>query len=107
VNRKKLAVYLLVGFVVAALLVGGYVLLGSERPIRPIRIFDNNHAENCMPGAQAVCRNSDSGYSWNLSEIKGCQSVPPRSIRNLPYVEDVNESTGVVTCWTSPANTSN
>ena len=109
VNKKRLAGYLLEGVLLVVLLIGGYALLSSEPPIGVLNDKDRAYLV-CTNAIQAQCE-AGAG-SVNLSEIGGeiggCQgSVPPSLIQSILSVEDVNESTGVVTCWTSPANTSN
>jgi hypothetical protein len=106
VNKKRLAGYLLGGVLLVVLLIGGYALLSSEPPVGVLNDKDRAYLV-CTNAIQAQCE-AGAG-SVNLSEIGGeiggCQgSVPPSSIRSITSVEDVNESTGMVTCNTSAAN---
>jgi hypothetical protein len=102
VNKKRLAGYLLVGFVVAALLVVAFVMLFfAGMCCTP----DDPDDLRCAGTVDTRCADNE---SFNINEISYCDGLDsPSSLRNLPNVEDVNESTGVVTCETSAANTSN
>jgi hypothetical protein len=104
VNKKRLAKYLLGGVLLVALLIGVFLLwyYGTGQntvrtPRQPV------YCEDVVGPRCAIEPES----SFNLSEIERCSSPNYRSIQNLPSVEDVNESTGIVTCDTSGANTSN
>jgi hypothetical protein len=93
VNKKRLAKYLLGGVLLVVLLIGGYVLLSSENPVG---VVNRDHVLDCIPEIQAMCR---PGGTVNASEITGCgSSISYKDIKSLDSVEDVNGSTGVVTC---------
>jgi hypothetical protein len=109
VNKKRLAGYLSGGVLLVGLLIGGYLFwyyeTGQDAVYRnpPTTLIDR---PTCADTVEARC--VAGSESFNLSEIECRQgSNRPDSLRSLPSVEDVNESSGVVTCDTSAANTSN
>jgi hypothetical protein len=98
VNKKRLAKYLLGGVLLAVtLLVSGYLAsLTFFYDYEPAKVNDNDPAE-CMAVVGSTC--TIETVSVNLSEIGPCGgNVSYEDIKDLDSVEDVNGSTGVVTC---------
>jgi hypothetical protein len=98
VGTKRLVGYLSGGVLVAVtLLLSGYLAyLTFFYEYEPAKVDDNNPAE-CMAVVGSDC--AIETVSVNLSEIGPCGgNVSYEDIKDLDSVEDVNESTGVVSC---------
>jgi hypothetical protein len=100
VNKKRLAGYLLGGVLVAVMLLGASylaVLISIEHHYNNARELDEENPLQCMAVVNSTC--TIETVSVNLSEIGPCGgNVSYKDIKNLDSVEDVNGSTGVVTC---------
>jgi hypothetical protein len=104
VNKKRLAGYLLGGVLVVVLLAVGVVFwtLGHDETVT---LSSDERARLCAYNVEDKCEVAESA---SLSEKHYCYGeggspaayVNASEIRALPSVEDVNESTGVVTCDT-------
>ena len=102
VNKKRLAGYLSGGVLVVVLLAVGVVFwtLGNDETVT---LSSDERARLCTYSVEKKCEAAESA---NLSEEPYCYGeggslaayVNASEIRALPSVEDVNGSTGVVTC---------
>jgi hypothetical protein len=106
VNKKRLAGYLLGGVLVVVLLLKllmGNVVSWPLEYDETVSISSDRKARLCTSNVEDKCEVAE---SVNLSETNYCYEdgarpaayVNASEIRALPSVEDVNRSTGVVTC---------
>jgi hypothetical protein len=94
VKSKKLAAFLLVGSVVAVSVLVASVMLFV--PSGFCCTSDDLVYQRCEQGVNARCAIND---SFNINAISYCDdSYSPSSLQELHRVDEVNESTGVVTC---------
>jgi hypothetical protein len=102
VNKKRLVEYLVGGVLVVGLLICGFLLLGPEY----LTEDRSDTGALCLSDVKSIC--SSGADSVNLSELRNCDaSYYPYIGELLDSVRSMNESSGVVTCNASAANTSN